>query len=203
MREIIYFSSSARTTGNFDDLMRAGRMDIVCHVIVNALFLSHKKREDMTVHLVFYGPPDPPKHIIISPEKYLPETGSEVGSIDFSKKDVANFIRKMLYKYKQGKKNEVFKGCFIEKKNLFDVVAELQNNGKEVFLLDEDGEDIRKVESKDFENSVFLLGDHKGLPKKELKRLKQRCKAVKVGNKVYFASQVVTIVNNELDTRGI
>ena len=35
MRTIIYFSSSARTTGNWTDLMQAGRMDIVCHVIVN------------------------------------------------------------------------------------------------------------------------------------------------------------------------
>ena len=195
MRTFVYFSASARTTGNFDihNLMDAGRMDIAIHVIINAFFLSHNLRNDVVLHLVFYGSPDPPKHIEMRVNS----------NTNLSKKDVANFIRKMLYKYKQGKKNEVFKGCFIEKKNLFDVVAELQNNGKEVFLLDEDGEDIRKVESKDFENSVFLLGDHKGLPKKELKRLKQRCKAVKVGNKVYFASQVVTIVNNELDTRGI
>jgi len=202
MREFIYFSSSARTSGNFDDLMKAGRMDIVCHVIINSLFLSHAKREDVKVHLIFYGPPDPPKHIIIHPEKYLPETGSEVGSIDFSKKDIAGFIRKMLYKYRKDKKTEVFRGCFIEKRNLFQVIEDLKAEGKTIFILDGDGEDIRKIENKKLENSVFLLGDHKGLPAKEFKRLKQTCDLVSVGNKTYFASQVVTIVNNEIDRRN-
>ena len=201
MREIIYFSSKARTSGNFQDLMQAGRMDIVCHVIVNSFFLSHKKRDNVRLHLIFYGPPDPPKHLIIKPEEYLPETGSQVGSLDLSKKDVSNFIRKMLYKYKEGKKTEVFKGCFIEKKNLFNVISELENEGKQIFLLDEDGDDIRKIESKELENAVFLLGDHEGLPKKELKRLKKTCRLVSVGKKTYFASQIVTILNNELDRR--
>jgi len=39
--------------------------------------------------------------------------------------------------------------------------------------------------------------------KKELKRLKQIATRVSVGNKIYFASQVVAVVNNELDYRGI
>lgn len=202
MRELIYFSGTARTSGNFHDLMEAGRMDIVCHVLINAFFLSHKKREDMTVNLVFYGMPDPPKHIIISPKKYIPETGAEVGSLDLSKKDIGNFIKKMLYKYRAGEKREVFAGCFIEKKNLFDVLDDIEKE-KTIFLLDDDGEDIRDIETKDLENAAFLLGDHKGLPEKELKRLKKRCRLVSVGKKVYFASQVVTILNNELDRRDI
>jgi len=205
MRTFIYFSSTARTTGNFsnENLIEAGRMDIVCHAIVNAFFLSHKKREDVVLHLVFYGSPDPPKHLVIQPEKSLPETGKQVGSLDLSKKDVSNFIKKMLYKYKQGKNTEVFKGCFIEKKNLFDVINELKKEGKKIFILDEDGESIRKIENKELENAVFLLGDHEGLPLKELKRLKQECGLVSIGNKTYFASQTITIVNNELDVRGI
>lgn len=205
MRTFIYFSSTARTTGNFDNskLMEAGRMDIVCHTIVNAFFLSHKKREDVVLHLVFYGSPDPPKHIILQPEKALPETGKQVGSLDLSKKDVSNFIKKMLYKYREGKKTEVFNGCFIEKKNLFDVIKEIKKEGKKIFILDEDGENIRKLDKVELENAVFLLGDHRGLPLKELKRLKQECELVSVGNKTYFASQTLTIVNNELDVRGI
>jgi len=178
-------------------------MDIVCHVIINALFLSEAKRDDVVVHLVFYGMPDPPKHIIISPKRNLPETGSEVGSVDFSKKDVGNFIKKMLYKYREGKKTEVFQGCYVEKKNLFDVLDEIKKQGNEIFVLDDKGEDIRKLKTEELKNSAFLLGDHHGLPKKELKRLLQTCKGICVGNKTYFASQVVTIVNNELDVRGI
>lgn len=61
------------------------------------------------------------------------------------------------------------------------------------------GEDIRTAEIK--QNPIFILGDHKGLPLKELKRLKKICKTVSIGKKTYFASQTVSIVNNELDRR--
>jgi len=199
MREFIYFSSKAKTSGNFgENLMEAGRMDIACHVLINAFFLSHRIREDAKLHMIFYGMPDPPKHLEFFPSKKLGDTENR---IDISKRDVAGLIKKMLYKYKAGIKNEVAPGYWIEKKSLFAVIDELKENGKTVYVLDDRGKDIRDVEiSKD---CVFLLGDHEGLPAKELKRLKKICVPVSVGNKVYFASQVVTIVSNELDRRGV
>jgi tRNA (pseudouridine54-N1)-methyltransferase len=204
MREFVYFSQSARTSGNFNvnELMKAGRMDIVIHVVISAFFLSHNVREDTKLHLVFYGQPTPPRHIeiSISKEKGI-EKAQGAEKIDISKKDVGNLIKKILYKYKPGKRTEVFDGCFIEKKSFFDVVKELQKEGKEIYLLDKEGEDIRKAGIK--KNCVFVLGDHNGLPKKELKRLKAIAKPVSIGNKMYFASHVVSIVNNELDRRRI
>lgn len=193
MREFVYFSSKARTSGNFDsrDLKKAGRMDIACHVVVNALFLSHKTRQDVKVHMVFYGSPTPPRYLEIS--------SAAEGVI--SKKDVARLIQIMLYKYKEGKKTEVFPGCFIEKKNLSQVLSELEKQGKEIYILDEKGEDIRAVKLS--KEPVFLLGDQDGLPAKELKRLKKTCQTVSVGRETYFASQTITIVNNELDRQNI
>lgn len=193
MRHFIYFSSKARTSGNFplDNLMRAGRMDIVIHVVIAAFFLSHSVREDVKLHLIFYGSPDPPKHIEIQVKSGL----------DISKKDVAGLIKRILYKYKPNKKTEVFPGCFIEKKSFLNVIEELSKQGKEIFILDKKGEDIRNAEIPD--NSVFILGDHDGLPKKELKRLKKTAKSISLGLKTYFASQVVAIVNNELDRRNV
>ena len=96
MRHFVYFSKSARTSGNFDvnNLMQAGRMDIAIHSIISGLFLSHDFRKDVKIHLVFYGHPDPPKHIEIQVKDEL----------EISKKDVANLIKKILYKYKPGKK---------------------------------------------------------------------------------------------------
>src|SRR3972149_514173 len=165
MRTFVYFSQSARTSGNFDmnDLMSAGRMDIAMHIIINAFFLSHKLRDDVTLHLVFYGMPDPPKHIEIRVNE---ET-------KLSKKDVANLIKKILYKYKPGQKTEVVPGCFIEKKSFLDVIEELSAEGKEIFILDEGGVSIRDADLG--KNSVFIIGDHNdnGLPRKELKRLKK------------------------------
>ncbi len=193
MRTFVYFSSQARTSGNFDvnNLMDAGRMDIAIHVIINAFFLSHKLRDDVVLHLVFYGAPDPPKHI----EIHVNEKTS------LSKKDVANLIKKILYKYKPGVKTEAVPGCFIEKKSFLNVLDELSKNGKELFILDKKGENIRKIEIPS--ESVFIIGDHNGFPKKEMKRLKKTAKTVSVGPKIYFASQVATLINNELDLRGL
>jgi len=193
MRHFVYFSGSAQTSGKAlsqGDLMKAGRIDIAIHVIINAFFLSHKLRDNVKVHLIFYGMPDPPKHIEL---EVKPET-------ELSKKDVGNLLKKILYKYREGGKNEVFPGCFVEKKSFEKVVLELAGKN-EVFILDEKGKNLRDVEIP--ENCVFVLGDHDGLPKKELKRLKKQFTLVSVGKKIYFASQVVTIVNHELDMREI
>lgn len=193
MRNFVYFSNSASTSGKAlsGDLMKAGRMDIAIHTIIASFFLSHDVRKDTKLHLVFYGMPDPPKHIEIEIKEGL----------DISKKDIATLIKKILYKYKEGKKTEVFPGVFIEKKSFLNVVQDLIDEEKEIFILDKQGEDIRDVKIPD--NCVFILGDHEGLPQKELKRLKKSCNLVSVGPKMYFASQTVAIVNNELDRRGI
>lgn len=171
--------------------MRAGRMDIAIHSLIQSLFLSHDFRKDVKFHLVLYGMPDPPKHIEIQ----------VTDELVISKKNVADLIKKILYKYREGEKHEVFPGAFVEKKNLFKVVNDLISEGNEIFILDKKGESLREV--KISKNCAFILGDHDGLPKKELRRLKEMGKGVSVGPKMYFASQVVSIINNELDIRGI
>ena len=192
MREFIYYSRVAPTAGNMikDDL-QAGRVDIAIHVVIASFFLSHDFRKDTKLHLVFYGQPDPPKHI----EMQITD------ELEISKKDVGNLIKKLLYKYKPNQKTEVLPGSFIEKRSFLKVVEELRNQGKEIFLLDKKGRDIRDAEIQD--NCVFVLGDHEGMPKKELKRLKKIATPISIGPKTYFASQVVAIVNNELDRRNL
>ncbi len=194
MRQFVYFSKSAVTSGNAlseGNLMKAGRMDIVIHTIISAFFLSHDIRKDVKMHLVFYGMPDPPKHIEI---EVKPE-------LTISKKDVANLIRKILYKYRAGEKREVLPGCSIEKKSFYNVIEELMEQGNEVYILDKKGKDLRDV--KISKNCVFVLGDQDGLPEKEFKRLKKMAIPLSIGQKTYFASHVVAVVNNELDRKGI
>lgn len=189
MRHFVYFSPSAATSGKAlsGDLMKAGRIDIAIHSFIQAIYLSKDFRKDTKFHFVFYGMPDPPKHIEIQVED---ET-------HISKKNVAKIIQKLLYKYKEGEKKEVIPGCFVEKKSFLHVVDELIDQGSQVFILDKKGKDIRDIEIKD--NPVFIVGDHDGLPKKELKRLKNVAIPVSIGPKMYFASQTVAVVNNELD----
>jgi len=193
MRHFVYFSASASTSGKAlasGDLMKAGRIDIAIHSFIQAVFLSHDTRDDVIFHFLFYGMPDPPKHIEI---KINPE-------LNISKKDIGNLLKKILYKYKEGEKTEVFPGCFIEKKSFEKIIFELSKES-EIFILDKKGKDLRKA--KISKNSVFVIGDQEGFPKKEIKRLKKISELVSIGNKMYFASQTVAVINNELDYRGL
>ncbi|HUS49862.1 MAG TPA: tRNA (pseudouridine(54)-N(1))-methyltransferase TrmY [Candidatus Paceibacterota bacterium] len=202
MRHFIYFSKSARTSGNFNvnELMKAGRMDIVCQVIMMAFFVSHHIRENVKLHLIFAGGPDPVKHLEMCPGKNFMADNEQ--RRDISQKDIAGLIKKILCKYKKGEKREVSPGYFIEKKNFIDVIEELIEQGKTIYLLDKKGEDIRDV--KKLDDATFIIGDQDGIPKRELKKLKKlRIKKISVGNQIYFASQTVTIINNELDRRNI
>lgn len=199
-RSFIYYSRTAPTAGSYikDDLQESGRIDIAVHSVIAAFFLSHKIRTDTTLHMIFAGPPTPPRHLEIKP---VTEGKTGIDKIYLAKKDVSSILKKMLYKYREGENREVFPGFCIEKKGFVELVSELHNQGRNLYILDPKGEDIRKAEIK--ENPIFILGDHKGLPDKELKRLKKICHPITLGKKIYFASQTITIVNNELDRRNI
>ena len=114
-----------------------------------------------------------------------------------SKKDVAGLIKRMLYKSpdKEGLK-EIFPGASIEKKSFEKLVKELDKEGKDALLLDRKGIDIREANLN--KNPVFIIGDHEGFPKDKKKFLKKIDK-ISVGPKVLFASQVITLIHNELD----
>jgi tRNA (pseudouridine54-N1)-methyltransferase len=198
MRHFIFYSRTAPTSGKYiqDDLMKAGRLDIAIHTVIAAFFLSHQIRTDVKLHLVFAGMPDPTKHLELQPET---EGQTGIDKIYINKSNISSIIKKMLYKCKEGEKKEVFPGFWIEKKGFLKIAEELRENGVPLYLLDEKGEDIRTIKIQP--NPAFILGDHLGLPDKELKRLKSMCNLVSIGKRTYFASQTVSIVNNELDRR--
>jgi tRNA (pseudouridine54-N1)-methyltransferase len=203
MREFIYYSANAVTSGNMikDDLMKAGRIDIACQIVIQSFFVSHHMRENVKLHLIFDGAPDAPKHLEIFPGQNL--EGVE-GRIDISKKDVAGLFKKMLYKYRKGEKTQIAPGYFIEKKSFSDLVLQLSEEGKEVYMLDKKGTDTRKENFST--NSVFVIGDQDGIPKRELKRIKSKgieIKKISVGPYMLFASQTMTILQNELDRREV
>lgn len=198
MREFIYYSRTAPTSGKYigEDLQKAGRLDIAIHSVIASFFLSHKMRTDVKLHLCFAGMPTPPRHLELKP---VTEGETGIDKIYLSKKNIEGVIKKMLYKYKEGIKNEVFPGYWIEKKGFLKIVDELASQKRNIYILDQKGEDIRKVKIK--QNPVFIIGDHRGLPAKELKRLKSLCTPVTIGKKTYFASHTIAIVNNEIDRR--
>lgn len=198
MREIIYYSRTAPTSGSYitEDLQKSGRIDIAVHTVIAAFFLSHKIRTDMVLHLCFAGPPDPQKHLELKPAT---DGKTGIDKIYLAKTNVSSVLKKMLYKFREGEKKEVFPGFRIERKGFLELVKDFSKKGRNMYILDPKGEDIRTAEIKDA--PIFILGDHKGLPLKELKRLKTMCNPITIGPKVYFASQTISVVNNELDRR--
>lgn len=198
MREFIYYSRTAPTSGSYikEDLEKAGRLDIAIHSVIAAFFLSHKMRDDVKLHLIFTGMPDPPKHLELKP---ILEGETGVDKIYLSKKNVSGVIKKMLYKYKEGEKKEIFPGYWIEKKGFLEIIKELHSQGRQIFVMDPDGEDIRKVKME--KDPIFIIGDHRGLPGKEYKRLKDLCIPISIGKRTYFASHTIAVINNEVDRR--
>ena len=196
MREFVYYSKDAVTAGNLigDNLMEAGRMDIVCNFIISCFFTSNAMREDVKLHLIFDGGPNNPRHLVFESNEKMP----------ISKKNVAGLIKRMLYKAKDEEGlREIVPGCSIEKKSFEKLVMDLDKEGKDVLLLDGKGTDIRdlKLELREGKNSVFLIGDHEGFPSGFRKFLK-KIDGVSVGPRVLFASQVATILHNEMDRRS-
>jgi len=172
-----------------DNLMKAGRMDIVCNVIISVFFTSNAMRDDVKFHLIFDGPPHAPRHLVLESNKEMP----------ISKKNVAGLIKRMLYKAKDEEGlREICRGCSIEKKSFEHLVKELDKEGKDVLLLDGKGEDIREVDLS--KKPVFIVGDHEGFPSDKKKFLKKIDK-VSVGPITLFASQVITILHNEMDRK--
>ncbi len=184
MRTFILFSERGRTKGDFRDLMKAGRLDILCHDVIAAFFLSNAMRSDVSLHLVLNGPPDPPKHIEFVSNEEMP----------ISKKDIGNLLRSVLWKYKPRRRIEAFPGISIEKKRFEDVLAENQG----FYLLESAGRHISQVELGS--NPVFVLGDHMGLPRNERKAARKLAEErISIGPMPYFSSQCIVVVNNHLD----
>ena len=167
MREFIYYSETT------------DRLDIAARTIVSAFFLSYKVRTDVKLH-IFFGD----KHLEFKPVF----DGAE--KIYLDKNNVKEVLQKMLEAYKE-ERTEVFPGYWIERKSFQEVVEGLRNE-KQLILMYQEGEDIRKT---NIENAVFVLGDQKGLP--EIKG-----KKASVGPEEYFTSQVVTLIHNELDRKS-
>ena len=69
MRKFVIYSQKASTAPRITDLKAAGRIDILLHSIISALFASNEFRDDVELHLILMGPPNSPRHITIKYHK--------------------------------------------------------------------------------------------------------------------------------------
>lgn len=194
MRRFVIFANKAVTSPfNLNDLPgSAGRMDIVCRFISQALFISHGIRREVDVYAVLKGEPDP--------IKVLRFEGKSLRYISPDEKSIGGMINKALKARTSIKWREISPGVWISKKEVAEIIKELSELGR-VYYLREDGEDVESVE---FREPVFIIGDHLGLSEKDERAvLEVASEVVSLGDKSYQADQCVTILNYILDRRRV
>ncbi len=189
MRSFLIVGNLATTKPfSLNDLPGAGRMDILCRCVSQALFLSHGIRRDVEVYLLLLGRPEPPKVIKIS--------GGEIRRMSPDERNIAGHIRKALSVNCTERWREVHSGLWIAKKGLGDLLEELD---REIYYLREDGADIREAAGS-MRDPLFILGDHIGITPENERLLEKRAEMiVSVSPLSLMAEQCITIVHYELD----
>jgi tRNA (pseudouridine54-N1)-methyltransferase len=178
---------------SLNDIPGAGRLDILCRCVAQALFISHGIRRNTEIYLLLLGPPDPPKAVKVR--------GDEVKRMSPDERNIAGHLRKALSLKISEKWKKVHSGVYIARKNLSELLEELSENYK-IYYLREDGVDLRKI-AKDVlksEKLLFILGDHLGLHKEAEEVVFRYSKEiVKLSPISLQAEQCIVIVHYLLD----
>lgn len=210
MREFILLALKS-PTGSFDidKMPEEGRIDLVCRTVSNTLYISNALRTDTNIHVCLNGKPSE-----LSP-KVISFFGSRLRGMEPDERTIGKVILGALEAGKNlrlGEEKEVrlrddsgksstgfIEGLSVSKK-AFETLVREKSEKSQVFYLEENGKDIRKVKFNFKKDCVFLLGDFIGLPK-NTEKLLQRIGAEKINLSpiMLFASHCPVIVHNELD----
>jgi tRNA (pseudouridine54-N1)-methyltransferase len=180
-REFVLFSRQGRTDTAFTSLHDAGRLDIVYECIVASLFLSHGIRKDATFHAVLNGPPNPPLHIQID--------GATLYDVRTDHETWQHILKKTI----SGKPHP----GITTHKTSFEALLKSKAENTRVYILEEGGKDVGDLEFS--ENSVFVLGDHVGLPKKAEAYALRYGEKISLGKQPYLAAFCITVLNYLMD----
>ena len=186
LREFILYSRLGRTDANWVSLHDAGRLDIVYECIVASLFLSHGIRENVIFHAILSGPPNPPLHLKVE--------GLRLHDVRTDQETWRQILKKIL----SGKTHP---GVSVERLSFEALLKEKAAMEKaKVYVLEEGGKDIFETEAG--ENSVFVLGDHVGLPRKVERYALRYGEKVSLGKTPYLAASCITVLNYLMDRCG-
>ena len=178
------FSRLGKTEPSFSNLHDAGRLDIVYECIVTSLFLSHGIRRDVTFHASLNGPPKPPLHIKID------------GSTVYDVRTDVDTWQQILRKTIAGKPHP---GISVDKVS-FEALVKSEAQTRQVYVLEEGGRNVAGTELA--ENSLFVLGDHVGLPKKAEAFALRYGEKISLGKQPYLAASCITVINYLLDCQA-
>ena len=195
MQDFIIIGHKAVTMGGFslnDMPGSAGRMDILCRCINSVFFLSHDLRRDVQAHLLLLGEPNSPRLIRFNGEKlrYLNPDERSAGALIKKALELNNI---------SSLETRSTPGVWVREADLQTLLDEFARDGRKIFYLREDGEDIRHI-AEGTKDSVFVLGDHLGLTGDEENLvLEMSAGTISLGPLSLHADHCIILIHNELD----
>ncbi|ANN28270.1 hypothetical protein FORC17_3207 [Vibrio vulnificus] len=157
------------------------------------MFVAQSHRQDVVVHLVLESTKDFSRTITIHSNEV-----SNVGG--FHEANLLNIVVRALDASTGMGKEElrnVEPGVTVRTISFERLVQQLAEN-HQLYMLEKKGEFVRDI--KFAANPCFLLTDHIPMPKKTFNSLKRLgTQNISLGPKMLFASQCVTLIQNELD----
>jgi tRNA (pseudouridine54-N1)-methyltransferase len=197
MRRFVVIGQRARAAPDFslsDIPSTSGRLDGLLRCLRAALLVSHGVRRDTIVSLVLLGEPERPRIVRFD--------GPAAKYMRPDERSLASVVRKALATAAEGGEfTRVREGIAVADGGLERLWREL--DGSHCVLLEEGAPDLRDtaLSSGDL---AFVIGDHIGLPDGARETLLARgAPRVSVGPLSVHAEDVVTLVANELDRRGV
>jgi tRNA (pseudouridine54-N1)-methyltransferase len=170
----------------------SGRLDVLLRCLGSALLTSHGLRRDTLVYLVLQG----------GGLRTVRIDGRVASYLRPDERTMAGRVRAMLATKGEG-------GFLAERQGMavgdggLDLVLNDLSGGETLYVLDEDGDDLREIEL-DLARPVFFVGDHLGFEEASRDRLRDAgARAVRVGPVSLHADDAIAIVRNELDRRGV
>lgn len=185
MREFILYSRLGRTDSNWTNLHDAGRLDIVYECIVASLFLSHGIRRNTAFHAILSGPPNPPLHVAID--------GQTLFDVRTDQQTWTTILKKIL-------SSRSHPGITTDKTS-FEALLKGKAQTKPIYVLEERGQNIETISIP--QNSIFVLGDHIGLPRTVERFALRHGTKISLGKQPYLAAMCIAILNYTLDRRII
>jgi tRNA (pseudouridine54-N1)-methyltransferase len=179
------YSRKGRTDSKFTSLREAGRLDVVHECIVASLFFSHGIRRNVVFHALLSGPPAPPLHLKVD--------GATLRDVRTDQEAWREILKKVLSR-------KFHPGISIDKTS-FEALLKVKADEAPIYVLEENGKDIFEVDIGG--NPVFVLGDHKGLPKKVEGFALRYGEKVSLGKRSYLAASCIIILNYLLDRKAI
>jgi tRNA (pseudouridine54-N1)-methyltransferase len=170
----------------------SGRIDVLCRCILAALYLNSKfeKNVQIWVFIDNYGT------FIFNSEKL---------NVNFPKNELLlakYFIDYILHKGSNVAQDHPLNSIETTEISIFKAIEDFMNDGCDVFILNEDGEDLANYITKNHlkKDQVFVLGDQTGNSMKKQELIGLNLINLSLGKQSYLASSVIRLVKIRLLT---